>query len=265
MKENEILGNEERAKFLINNSNNEKEKEKEKFPSKPIITNEDKKTYNINDFNTNINDDDSNTLLSNNNNNNSNNNIPKMPNRIFGLRLHLNLNKCFQALKMTKMGKSFAFFYDKNDDPLIIIGPQWPFCLLLLFLSIFAFIFIYIYYNDKSTTLVKISDWIFFGTWIVSYILMCMKNPGYPKMCSESIRGTKEMSYCDKCEVWYKPSSSTIHCEICDICIEGYTHHCFWAGHCIEGNNKKDFYIFLIVSIIFPIYLIINIAAIGKH
>ena len=254
MKGNDIPRNVERTSFLVNNLNNdkEKEKEKEKFTQKPLLYND-----NIIDDSNNINDDDSNSLLLN--------NLPKAPNNTFSLRLYLNPNKCFQALKMTKMGKSFAFFYDKNDDPLIIIGPQWPYCLLLLFLSILTFIIIYLYYNKKSTIMIKISDWIFFGIWIISYICMCMKNPGYPKMCSESIRGTKDMSYCDKCEIWYKPSSSTIHCEICDICIEGYTHHCLWAGHCIGGNNKKDFYIFLIVSIILPIYLIINIVTIGKH
>ena len=250
MKENEKSSNEEIELFLINNSNNEKEKEKNHSKSSLI--------NNGNSMgNNDINDDDSNTLL--------NNNSFKTPNRIFGLRIYLNPNQCFQMLKMTRMGKSYAFFYDKNDDPLIIIGPQWPYCLVLLLLSTFSFLFIYFYYNIKSTSFIKISDWIFFGIWFISFTLMCVKNPGYPKMCSESIRGTKEMSYCDKCEIWYKPSSTTIHCEICDICIEGYTHHCIWAGHCIGGNNKKDFYIFLIVSAILPIYLIINIASIGKH
>ena len=256
----EISGNDEIELFLINNSNDkEKEREKEKSLSKPQLP-IDEPVYDNNkniDNNNILNDDDSNSLLAN--------NSSKTPNRIFGLKLYLNPNQCFQLFKMTKMGKSFAFFYDKNDDPLIIIGPQWPYCILLLFLSTLAFVFIYLYYNNRCTIFIKIGDWTFFIIWIISYISMCMKNPGYPKMCSESIRGSKEMSYCDKCELWYKPSSSTIHCEICDICIEGYTHHCFWAGHCIGGNNKKNFYIFLVTSIIFPIYLIINISTSPKH
>ena len=251
MKENEISsGNVEVESFLINDSNIPREKEKYSQISKLSIDEVNK--------NVNLNDDDSNSLLMNSSYN-------KTPNRIFGLNLYLNPNKCFQLFKATKMGKSTALFYNKNDDPLIIIGPQWPYCLILLFITTLVFIFIYLYYNNKSTTFVKISDWIFFGIWIISYILMCIKNPGYPKMCSESIRGTKDMSYCDKCEIWYKPSSSTVHCEICDICIEGYTHHCLLAGHCIGVNNKRDFYAFLAVSIIFPIYLIFNIAIIGKH
>ena len=260
MKENEISSNNEEVEtFLVNNSNVEKEKEKErdKLPSKLTLSVDEDNIKNVNNE-MNLNDDDSDSLLKNNSNN-------MEQNTIFDLKLNLYPRNCCQSLKMTKMGKSMAFFYDKNDDPLIIIGPQWPYCILLLFLSTLAFVFIYLYYNNRCTIFIKIGDWTFFIIWIISYISMCMKNPGYPKMCSESIRGSKEMSYCDKCEVWYKPSSSTIHCEICDICIEGYTHHCFWAGHCIGGNNKKNFYIFLVTSIIFPIYLIINISTSPKH
>ena len=264
MKGNQISDNDEAESFLVNEINNDKENEKKKEKEKQILNETEKKEYPINknqkekdDANENNNilndineDDDSNSLLTNN------------PIR---LRLYLNPSKCFQLFKMNKIGKSFACFYNKNDDPIIIIGPQWPYCILLLFLVSLAFIFIYIYYNNKSTTFVKLSDWLAFIIWCFSYTMLCMRNPGYPKNCPESIKGTKEMSYCDKCEIWYKPSSSTIHCEICDICIEGYTHHCLWAGHCIGGINKKYFYLFLAISILFPIYLMFNIALIGKH
>ena len=269
MKGNQISDSDEAKSFLVNEINNNKENEKKNENEKQILNETEKKKYPINkiqkekdDINENNNilndineddineDDDSNSLLTNNS---------------MRLRLYLNTNKCFQLFKMNKMGKSFACFYNKNDDPIIIIGPQWPYCILLLFLVSLAFIFIYIYYNNKSTTFVKISDWLAFIIWCFSYTMLCMRNPGYPKNCPESIKGTKEMSYCDKCEIWYKPSSSTIHCEICDICIEGYTHHCLWAGHCIGGINKKYFYLFLVISILFPIYLMFNIALIGKH
>lgn len=252
MKENGITGNVEIQSYLMSSVQFENENNKEKYSAQLISSIDDSKFQNNNIFN----DDDSNLLLDN--------STIKEQNRIFSLKLYLNPNQCLQLFKMSKLGKSFAFFFDKNDDPLIIIGPQWLYCLLLLFLSTIVFIFIYKYYHNNSTIFIKISDWIFFGIWILSYIYICIKNPGYPKMSSESIRGTKEMSYCDKCEIWHKPSSNTIHCEICDICIEGYTHHCFWTGHCIGNNNKKNFYFFLIISFIFPIYLIINIAIIGK-
>lgn len=273
MKEKETSDNDEVKSFLINEINKEKEKDKKKDKGNEeeehikqenkIQSNQKIKNEENNQIKGNSNNiytyDDSNSFLKN------NNNINQSPNLSYGLRLYLSPNKCCQLLKMTKMGKSFAFLYNKNDDPMCIIGPQWAYCIFLSIIATLAYIFIYIYYNDKSTTLIKISDWFFFGIWFLSYIFICIKNPGYPKNCSESIKGTKEMSYCDKCEIWYKPSSSTIHCEICDICIEGYTHHCSWTGHCIGGNNKKFFYLFLIISILFPIYLMINIVFFGKH
>ena len=185
--------------------------------------------------------------------------INKTPNRFFGLKIYLNNDICFQILKMTKIGNTKALFYNANDDPLFIIGPQWPYCLALIIGITLIYILIYLYYNKNSSTLVKVIDWILYILWDISYISTCIKNPGYPKMCSETIKGTKDMLYCEKCELWYKPTSSTIHCEICDICIEGFTHHCFWFGHCIGINNKKEFYAFLFLSFIFPIYLMVNI------
>jgi len=260
MSESNISNNVEIKSSLITDEYNNKNKDKEEYHIKPTLLLEDNKMQENNKIETNNLDeeDDYNSLL-------TNINQIKSSHRIFELRLYLNSKKCFQLFKMNKIGKSYSFFYNKNDDPLIIIGPQWPYCIILFIASMLSFIFIYLYYNQKSTLIIKISDWLLFFVWSFSYFSMCTKNPGYPKMCPESIKGSKEMSYCDKCEIWYKPSSSTIHCEICDICIEGYTHHCFWTGHCIGGNNKIDFYFFLIMSFLFPIYLMANIAIIGKH
>ena len=253
MKENGMTGNVEIQSYLIYDTKFDKENNKEKYSPQLISSTDDNKLENNNIFN----DDDSNLLL--------NYNTAKGPTGIFKLKLYLNPNQWLQLFKMTKMGKSFGFFYDQNDDPLVIVGPQWHYCIFLLIISTLAFAFIYRYFNNNSTTFIKISDWIIFGIWALSYIYICIKNPGYPQMSTESIRGTKEMSYCDKCEIWHKPTSNTIHCEICDICIEGYTHHCFIIGHCIGINNKKAFYFFLIISFIFPIYLIINISIIAKR
>jgi len=251
MEENEISSkNDEIELFLINEENK-------------LDTNKKKHTQNIP---TNINSNNNNLSKSLNSMIiDSNSPLRKSPNRTFGLRLYINPSICFQFCKTTKLGKSFALLYNENDDPFIIIGPQWPYCVILLSISTLIYICIFLYYKSRLSLFIKISDWIIFLLWVFSYVFMCMKNPGFPKMNSESIRGTKDMSYCEKCEVWYKPSSSTIHCEICDICIEGYTQHCILSGHCIGVNNKFNFYVFLVFSMIFPIYLMANIIFIGKN
>jgi len=256
MKEIELSSKDDENNSFKNNNTNKQNGKEEEFENNNFSPQDSTEIFlkeeENNDKNI-FNEIDSNSPLINN----------KTPNRFFGFKLYLNNDVCFQFLKMTKIGKSTAFFYNKNDDPLLIIGPQWPYSLALIMAITIIYFFIYFYYNKNSSTFVKILDWFFYILWSFSYIYTSIKNPGYPKMCSETIKGTKEMLYCEKCELWYKPTSSTVHCEICDICIEGFTHHCFWFGHCIGINNKKEFYVFLILSFIFPIYLISNIILSG--
>jgi hypothetical protein len=66
-------------------------------------------------------------------------------------------------------------------------------------MSYFVKYMIYIYYNSKSSTIIKILDWMLYILWNISYIFTSIKNPGYPKMCSDTIKGTKEMLYSEKC------------------------------------------------------------------
>ena len=43
---------------------------------------------------------------------------------------------------------------------------------------------------------------------------------------------------------------NTGHCFDCNVCVEGYDHHCPWTGKCIGKKNLPFFYIFL-MSILF--------------
>mmetsp|Transcript_43808 Transcript_43808/g.135348 ORF Transcript_43808/g.135348 Transcript_43808/m.135348 type:complete len:272 (+) Transcript_43808:562-1377(+) len=38
------------------------------------------------------------------------------------------------------------------------------------------------------------------------------------------------------------------HCEFCQVCVEGFDHHCPWMGKCIGRNNLCAFYTFIAVS-----------------
>ena len=59
---------------------------------------------------------------------------------------------------------------------------------------------------------------------------------------------------CIKCIRIKKPN--TIHCLVCNLCIDDWDHHCFWLNCCITQNNKKCFASFLIALFSF---LFINI------
>ena len=153
--------------------------------------------------------------------------------------------------KISKIGNSYGFCPDVNGDSNILIGPHW-----YIFLITFAFFSTLLYFFNKyyiipSNILILIYiERMFYIMWATTYTLTSIKNPGYPKTNLESIRGSKQMSYCDKCELWYRPKSKTYHCKKCD-----HRYHCFITGHCIGRKNKKEFYIFIMLSILYIFYL----------
>jgi len=158
--------------------------------------------------------------------------------------------------KISKLGNSYGFCPDVNGDSNLLIGPHWYF--FLLFFSSFSLFFYYFNKYIISSANILILTYIerlFYIMWSITYLLTSIKNPGYPKTNLENIRGSKQMSYCDKCELWYRPKSKTYHCKKCDVCIEGHKYHCLMTGHCIGRKNKKEFYIFVMLSILYMFYL----------
>ena len=158
--------------------------------------------------------------------------------------------------KISRLGNSYGFCPDVNGDSNLLIGPHWYF--FLIFFSFFSIFFYYFnkYFISSANILILVYiDRFFYIMWAITYLLTSIKNPGYPKTNLENIRGSKQMSYCDKCELWYRPKSKTYHCKKCDVCIEGHKYHCLITGHCIGRKNKKEFYIFVMLSILYMFYL----------
>lgn len=48
---------------------------------------------------------------------------------------------------------------------------------------------------------------------------------------------------CTKCNTI--ASSQVVHCSRCDVCFDGFDHHCVWASKCIANNNLFEFYGFI--------------------
>jgi hypothetical protein len=62
--------------------------------------------------------------------------------------------------------------------------------------------------------------------------------------------------YCPKCLI--KKKKFTVHCFICDVCIEDFDHHCYWINKCVGEKNYKIFILFLVFNlfnIIFNLYI----------
>lgn len=76
---------------------------------------------------------------------------------------------------------------------------------------------------------------------------------GDPGVVAPSSVAVGELStFCSKCQS-YRPQGA-IHCNDCDVCIEGYDHHCPWSGKCIGSKNVAVFHFFLFFLFLLMVY-----------
>ena len=145
------------------------------------------------------------------------------------------------------VGRSLFIFLDKYNNPLFIIGPQWPMIIFVDSIIISLMLFLYIKFWKYLCFATRLFGSINFWTAFLSYTYTSIINPGYPKNTIGRNFGIPKNDYyfCDYCRFYLSKTSYGSHCDLCDICIEKYDHHCIWTGHCIGKNNKITFYIFV--------------------
>ena len=158
------------------------------------------------------------------------------------------------TIKTTRKGNMIMMCYNSNGEPLIVIGPHWPFTIcMMLFINTFTFLYFHFLKNYLHNIIKNIGLGIAFIQ-IASYILIFLLNPGIPQkeLWIENYfknRNNKDEidSYriCNICKIVRRNSDNTHHCDECNICIKGVENHCSWISKCISKKNKKIFFVFL--------------------
>ena len=61
--------------------------------------------------------------------------------------------------------------------------------------------------------------------------------------------------YCIKCQI--KKEANSNHCSFCDECYSDFDHHCIWLKKCIGKNNKKNFYVLILIILLNSVFNLI--------
>jgi len=143
---------------------------------------------------------------------------------------------------------------------LVYIGPHWYCSVAMLCFILGAGI----YYGDSA---VPNGPWQLLGgisattLSTVTFLRCALANPGIlTAQAADCAVAAEEVPMadgqrCDTCNL-VQPSG-TSHCEFCQVCIEGFDHHCPWMGKCIGKSNLCSFYTFLYVSMNSLAYIVV--------
>lgn len=162
-----------------------------------------------------------------------------------------------------------GYYVDQHGIPLILIGPDCNNHPGPYFVCMFTTLLV-VGLTMSFVVSASASGWMSVAT--VSSVLICLSNyaaaalkdPGvvYKQLEVEMTETSTTEKFCVICEHTQKPE--TEHCGDCDLCIEGYDHHCPWTGKCIGAGNLTVFYVFVgslfasMILIVLSVVLSIN-------
>ena len=149
------------------------------------------------------------------------------------------------------------------ETPKEYIQPSDAYKKLIFFMigipEIITFIFILPFLSGFVNSLINL---ILFALTMLSYVVLIGKDPGYKineilikeaggsyPLKNKVLEKEDVRNYCPKC--FMKKSKSLTHCYICDKCVNGYHHHCFWINKCIGKNNVFFYVLFVFIALVY--------------
>ena len=169
------------------------------------------------------------------------------------------ITKYFYFFKVKRIGK-LIILYENEKDIIYVMGNLFP---IMLIINLMANIFILCVVYKNIPIFFKMVGTIINFLQMYLFIYSSTKNPGLPLkeygtlVYEEENKNAKNYRQCKDCKFWINTDEKTIHCRKCQICIEGYDHHCDCMNICIGKNNLKLFYFLMLVSFILILYSIL--------
>ena len=171
------------------------------------------------------------------------------------------------TINNARKGNMKMYFYDKNDEPLIVLGPDWLSSFIVITFFVFFLFFYFYFLRNLINASIQYYGKILSLIDIFLYLICILINPGIPpkELWIENYFKNKNnkddninfsIKICKDCKIIIENNQYIEHCPTCNICIMEMSYHCFWIGKCIGKKNKIYFYCFLFFSFILLIYLI---------
>lgn len=136
-----------------------------------------------------------------------------------------------------------------------VIGPHWP-GIVITYALIIGGTYINLrmlqknkFYSETTHEYTEKSIYLFFPLTMLTLFLAACSDPGIMFSSSSDyideevetgLVNTREIAYCDVCNVYQHPKRNIEHCYDCNYCIEGLDHHCPWMGQCVGKKNMKS-------------------------
>lgn len=183
--------------------------------------------------------------------------------------LSLSINRKIQEktpINRARKGKMKMFLYNEDNEPLIVLGPDWASSLIMIILLIIIIIYYFNFFKDLINPTIQNYGMIISFIHIFLYLICFLKNPGIPsqnlwienyfKNKNSDTNKNYSIRICKDCKIIIESTENIEHCKTCNICVVGLYHHSFWIGKCVGKKNKYYYYCFVFMTGVMIFYLV---------
>lgn len=182
------------------------------------------------------------------------------------LSLKINGPKEETFANKTRKGNMKMFIFNKNNEPYIVLGPDWMNSLIMIILFIYVVIYYFYYFKNSIAPKIRFYGIIISIIQVILYLFCFLKNPGIPpktlwienyfKNKNNDTNKNYSIKICKDCKIIIESTESIEHCKECNVCVMDRVSHNIWIGKCIGRKNKYYYYCFVFVTCFLILYLL---------